>query len=374
MEQYWNSMWKNYTASMSRNSNGADFAADNTDGTESFINNDLHYKIPFWIGVIVISLLFVSAIIASIRYCYYMICSAAHRETEKVSLVPPRSPFLRANGVASHTLPRQQRPLNNGFICDSSIDEHSSSSSSTPEKCEGQTIANISNIPIIRPQLRPNFNATHTLPRHQKLDMEFEDSYFPSMETARTHISHEFRKKIQGVYVLPVSPALSSSSSTTNTDDMIKSGCSTMPIRSMRHISSSNNVQKDSSSNGVKNDCFTDSPLPKDRTLPRSHANTLRRVQAPAQPPPLPPVPSQMHSNTFRSFVEPKSNQMLFERRSTNVDVDPSEITLTFNNQTIYNTHREHPTKKASTTTGAMSITKAVSFTNWVRDFYNRDE
>lgn len=36
-----------------------------------FANNDLHYQVPFWIGVAVISLLFLSAIIGIIRYCLH---------------------------------------------------------------------------------------------------------------------------------------------------------------------------------------------------------------------------------------------------------------------------------------------------------------
>jgi hypothetical protein len=44
--------------------------------SDTFAGSDLHYKIPFWIGVIVISLLFLSAIIASIRYCFYTLCSS----------------------------------------------------------------------------------------------------------------------------------------------------------------------------------------------------------------------------------------------------------------------------------------------------------
>lgn len=44
--------------------------------SDGFARSELHYKIPFWIGVIVISLLFLSAIIASIRYCFYTLCSS----------------------------------------------------------------------------------------------------------------------------------------------------------------------------------------------------------------------------------------------------------------------------------------------------------
>ena len=44
--------------------------------SETFAGSDLHYRIPFWIGVIVISLLFLSSIIASIRYCFYTLCAS----------------------------------------------------------------------------------------------------------------------------------------------------------------------------------------------------------------------------------------------------------------------------------------------------------
>jgi hypothetical protein len=63
-----------------------------------------------------------------------------------------------------------------------------------------------------------------------------------------------------------------------------------MPIRSRRDISSSTNIHNNSTFHGIKNDCFTDSPQPKNRTLPRSNAGTLRRVLPPSQPPPLPPT------------------------------------------------------------------------------------
>jgi hypothetical protein len=92
MEQYLNLVWKNYTASLSRNSDDENFSGEQDDGKSiiflpssinylsqasgTFAGSDLHYKIPFWIGVIVISLLFLSAIIAAIRYCFYTLCSS----------------------------------------------------------------------------------------------------------------------------------------------------------------------------------------------------------------------------------------------------------------------------------------------------------
>ena len=96
MEQYLNLVWKNYTASLSRHADDDNFSDEQNDRkrfypfccsramkhllfdlvSDTFAGSDLHYKIPFWIGVIVISLLFLSAIIASIRYCLYTLCSS----------------------------------------------------------------------------------------------------------------------------------------------------------------------------------------------------------------------------------------------------------------------------------------------------------
>lgn len=93
MEQYLNLVWKNYTASRSQNSD--ENIADEDDGktsssfflegsipiffdvlaSELFANNDLHYQVPFWIGVTVIGLLLLSAIIGIIRYCIHALCS-----------------------------------------------------------------------------------------------------------------------------------------------------------------------------------------------------------------------------------------------------------------------------------------------------------
>jgi hypothetical protein len=53
--------------------------------SETFAGSDLHYKIPFWIGVIVITLLFLSAIIASIRYCFYTLCASHTGKAQYIS-------------------------------------------------------------------------------------------------------------------------------------------------------------------------------------------------------------------------------------------------------------------------------------------------
>jgi len=120
-----------------------------------------------------------------------------------------------------------------------------------------------------------------------------------------------FEKKIHDIYVLPVSPTLSSSSSTTNTDEIIKNVSNTMPIRSRRHLSSFTNIHN----NGIKNDSFADSPQPKTRTLPRSHAGALRRIQPPSQPPPLPP----------------DYDKSPIQRQISTVDLNPDTITLHLN-------------------------------------------
>ena len=103
MEQYLNLVWKNYTATMSSNADEDSFGDDNAGKyppedhllspfslpllwilvSDGLADSELHYKIPFWIGVIVISLLFLTAIIASIRYCYFTLSGA---ETGKFNL------------------------------------------------------------------------------------------------------------------------------------------------------------------------------------------------------------------------------------------------------------------------------------------------
>jgi hypothetical protein len=44
--------------------------------SDLFADNDLHYQIPFWIGVTVISLLLLATIIGTIRYCIHTLCSS----------------------------------------------------------------------------------------------------------------------------------------------------------------------------------------------------------------------------------------------------------------------------------------------------------
>jgi hypothetical protein len=72
--------------------------------SDSFANSDLHYKIPFWIGVIVISLLFLSALIASIRYCFYTLCSS-HPGKHLTHLV---SPMTSSRGMREEKTSKSQ--------------------------------------------------------------------------------------------------------------------------------------------------------------------------------------------------------------------------------------------------------------------------
>ena len=264
-------------------------------------------------------------------------------EAEKLALVPPRSPCLTSS--ATHTIQRQQqqqRSLPHTLPRPSS---HEKKISSSQEESHDQR-SHTSIVPIIRQHTRPSCTSTQTLPRRHVNEIDTEDSYFPPMQIPRIQNSNDFRKKIHGIYVLPVSPALSSSSSTTtNTDEMTKANTSnTMPIRSLRHISSSIQMQKESNpSRGIKNDSFADSPQTKDRTLPRSQAGTLRRVQPPAQPPPLPPPMANIHLNQIQSFLNHHDDQTRFSPQSTSIELDPHAIALRLSSQKIYGTKAPPP-------------------------------
>jgi len=258
--------------------------------------------------------------------------------------MPPRSPCLTS---AANTIQRQRRELPSTLSRHPSDDNEKSSS--YPEELKDPR-SNISIVPIIRQHSRPSFTPTHTLTRQHHIDVDTDDidnHHFRSSQTSRCRAPVDFRKKVHGIYVLPVSPALSSSSSTTNTDEMIKNGSNTMPIRSLRHISSSINVHNDSTCRGIKNDSFADSPQPKDRTLPRSHAGTLRRIQPPSQPPPLPPTITQFHFNDVRSLINSNSNNSTFQHQSATLDLDPDTIALRFSSQKIYGAMEENHLKKA---------------------------
>jgi hypothetical protein len=217
----------------------------------------------------------------------------------------PKSPCLSSN--ITNTIQCQRRQIPNAI-------PNEPSSLSSSEKSRDQ------HIPIIHQYSRSNFNSSRH--HHTKIDNDdINNQYFSTNQikkSSRTPV--DFRKKVHDIYVLPVSPALSSSSSTTNTDEIIKPNSNTMPIRSRRHLSSSINNHNDSTYRGIKNDCFADSPQPKTRTLPRSHAGTLRHIQPPSQPPPLPPI----------NFND--NNKSSFQHRLSTVDLDPNTIALHFHN------------------------------------------
>ncbi|CAF1662631.1 unnamed protein product [Adineta ricciae] len=78
MEQYLNLVWKNYTASLGRNYDDENLSGDQDDNTDAFASTELHYTIPFYIGVIVIGCLCLSALVASIRYCFHTLCASHH--------------------------------------------------------------------------------------------------------------------------------------------------------------------------------------------------------------------------------------------------------------------------------------------------------
>jgi hypothetical protein len=265
-------------------------------------------------------------------------------ETEKVALMPPRSPCLAS---AANTIQRQRHHLA-GTLSRHPSDDHEKSLSFPEESKDHRS--NKSIVPIVRQHSRPQFTPIHTLTRQHRPDAntdDIENHHFSSTHSTRTRASNDFRKKVHGIYILPVSPALSSSSSTTNTDEIIKNSSNTMPIRSLRHISSSINVHNDSSCRGFKNDSFADSPQPKDRTLPRSHAGTLRRVQPPSQPPPLPPTIAHLHFNDVRSSIDSHNDKSSFQHKSATIDLDPDTIALRFSSQKIYGTVEENQLKKA---------------------------
>ncbi|CAF1269454.1 unnamed protein product [Rotaria magnacalcarata] len=347
MEQTLNFLLKNHTY-FSRNYDDESLLEEQTAITAGypFTGSELHYTIPFWIGSIVISLLFLSAIIASIRYCFYTLY-LSHTETEKITLVPPKSPCLTS---AANSIQRQRHPLPINFSHHPSVVDHEKSFTFSEESKDHRS--NISIIPVVRQHSRPRFTPSHKLTQHHHTDIDTKDidkHNFSSIQQSHSRGSIDFRKKVHGIYILPVSPTLSSSSSTTNTDEMIKNGSSTMPIRSLRHISSTVNVHDDLTCRGIKNISFADSPQPKDRTLPRSHGSTLRRVQPPSQPPPLPPAVSKLHFNDICSSINFNNNEKSsFQHQSATIDLDHDAIALRFSSQKIYGRLEENPLKKSA--------------------------
>ena len=260
-------------------------------------------------------------------------------------MVSPRSPCLKNT---SNTISRQrhQVPTTLSHYPSNDNEKPSSFVEESRDHC-----SNISIMPIVHQHSRSHFTPTHTLTRQHRPDADVDDVGTRNaslVQTSCSRIPVDLRKKIHGIYVLPVSPALSSSSSTTNTDEAIKSGSNTMPIRFLRHVSSSINVHNDSACRGVKNDSYADSPLPKDRTLPRSHAGTLRRIQPPSQPPPLPPIMSQIDTNDARPSVDCNNDKSSIQHHSATTNLNPDTINLRLNNQQVCSKIQENQLKKAS--------------------------
>ncbi|CAF0797801.1 unnamed protein product [Adineta ricciae] len=278
MEQYLNLVWKNYTASLTDDSD------DNDDTADLFVHNNLHYNVPFWVGATVITVFILSVIIATIRYCIYTFCSSSN-DTEKLVSTPPRSPNCSSS--------QHRRCQTSDTISHHLSDETEVSSCSAGRSRDH--CSDISSIPIIRH--RTEFEIDNEK-KHQ----------FPSkyIDASRTH--RDYPRKIHDIYVLPVSPSLSSSSSTAHTDDTIRTGSNTMPIRFQRH---SPRNQSDSPYCGVKNVGFADSPQLKTRTLPRSHYGTLQQISAPPQPPPLPPPLANLSSSIV---LDPDTIDFRFHR------------------------------------------------------------
>ncbi|CAF2025630.1 unnamed protein product [Rotaria magnacalcarata] len=286
MAQYLSFILKNDTTLLSQ---GIDENLFGEENDNIYDGDDLHYKIPFWIGAIVISLLLLSIIIATIRYCIYTLCSS-HIETEKIALMPAKSPCSSSNVPIK--IQRQTSKLPDRILYNLS-DENDTSLSSIEQSQDQQSAITI--IPINRHHSRRHLTSPR---RHHKTDDvdHTKNDYFSPTQISTSQISIDFRKRINGIYVLPVSPTLSSSSSTINPDETKKFGSKTMPSRSGKIDSSSANIHHDFEFSGIQNNSFTDSPKSNDRIL--------RFIEPPTQPPPLPPIISQTnlcHNNKSSS-------------------------------------------------------------------------
>lgn len=246
-----------------------------------------------------------------------------HLETEKIALVSPRSPCPSSR--TTNTIPHQRR-----LHAQHSVDETEISPSSAVQTHRNHPSI-VSIIPMGRQSTRAQPANIHTV--------EVDHHYFSPTELTRSRTPIDFRKKAHIVYVLPVSPALSSSSSTTNPDEMIRTGSSTMPIRSRRQLSSSINTHHQSTSRGIKNQSFDQSPQPKTRTLPRSQNNTLQHTSPPSQPPPLPPA---------LDFNNVHASKSVSERKLASMGLDPSALSLRFCNENIYGPVDDHQMKKSA--------------------------
>ena len=213
-------------------------------------------------------------------------------------MVSPRSPCLSSK--TAQTLSRPRRTLPDAITQHSTDDTEISSSSPEPSRTH---IAPISIRPVGR-------DSTRT----QMVERTDPDNHYfsPHQMTPR-----EFRRKVHGIYVLPVSPTLSSSSSSlSHADEKHHHSSRTMPNRSF-------------ASRGVKNQSFDESPRPKGRTLPRSPHNGLKSIP-PSQPPPDPPL-----------FVAQ-------QRKASTIDLDASALEFRFCRENIYGTAEDCLMKKSS--------------------------
>lgn len=193
----------------------------------------------------------------------------------------------------------------------SSSDDNDTSLSSLEQSRDHQS--NLSNIPINRHRSQLHLTSLRSYRRNNDIDDVNKDYFSPNQRTS-SGVSIDFKKRVHGIYVLPVSPTLSSSSSMTNTDEIIKSGSNTMPNLSRKHLSSLAGIHNGSTHCGIQNDCFTESPKAKDRIL--------RYIQPPSQPPPLPPTIPQVPCNNVEKLI--------FQYHSTLSDANIDAVALHF--------------------------------------------
>lgn len=199
-------------------------------------------------------------------------------ETEKIALMPTRSSTIRMK------IPNQKVPLDDRIQHNISIENDTTLSSLELSHDQQQSI--LSTIPINRHHSQ-SFVTSLQLHHDEDSNDHINNEYFLPTQLSLSQISVDLRKKVKGIYVLPVSPALSSSSSIRNMDDIKNYDLKTMSHKSRICF-------------GIENKCFTDSPKSKDREL--------RFIQPPAQPPPLPPMVSQINlSNKDQSSLQQHS-------------------------------------------------------------------
>jgi hypothetical protein len=237
-------------------------------------------------------------------------------------------------------MPRQRHALTSSNVHQSKDDTELTSSSPKQSRHHGSSIGRV---PLT--QLSSQSHENSIRHHHTNVDINSVDKHSSiSTQMARGSIPIDFRQKIHGIYVLPVSPALSSSSSTTNTDDGIQTNSNTMPIRSRRHLTSSINTHR-----GIQNHSFADSPQPKDRTFPRMHSQTLKRMPPPpSEPPPQPPLHLATLRQHMQMSVDDHANQTAYERKSVMISLDPNALEFRIANDNIYGAIDDYQVKNVS--------------------------